>query len=45
MSMAIQVISHIQLYLPVGIWRGVFTSGTYGTLNNLRLRLVPIRLL
>ena len=41
--LVIQAMLHIQLYLPAGIWRDVFTSGTYGTSKNLQLRLVPIR--
>jgi len=39
----IQATLHIQLCLPAGTWRGVFASGTYGTSNNPRLRLVPVR--
>ena len=40
---AIQAILHTQLCLPVGMMRDVFTSGTYGTLNNPQPRLAPAR--
>jgi len=40
---AIQAMLHIQLYLPAGTMRDVFTSGTYGTLSSPQPRLAPAR--